>query len=125
MIPTEHRHRLEAFLREHGPEETCEDVCLVKDARAWLQRLLASEKLEHELLLLSMAYLVNQENLARAEDDTEKYRAAIAAFVARNGGIIKVEMDEIRSLVGTMTSDVDEDGAAVTYRFIDESCLRS
>lgn len=120
MINSHFRRRLESFLDNHDAEACDDRACLVSDARAWIAKLRTSEDPEHEMMLLTMAYLVYWRLKKDGDREIQRYQAAMAAFLARNGGVLKVNLDEIEAIDGRVTSFLDTDEEEITFRFVQE-----
>lgn len=127
MINQHLRKTLSKFVQDHGDAICDDDVCIVRDAHAWVEAVLnlPAVQAKQEMLLLALAYLCARDTNRRNDAEIDKLQAAIAASVYRNGGVLRVDLDEIKSLDGTMTSFVDDDGSSITYRFVDQSGIRS
>jgi hypothetical protein len=122
MIHPVVRARLERFLADHGEDDSCEDqVCIVDLAQEWVTQMRARGYPEHELLLLGVAYQAYIASKRAADRQVAAYQAAIASFVAKNGGVLKIDLDDVDVLKDgtTMAAFPDPDGRAITYRLIE------
>lgn len=129
MLSRRMRSRLEDFIDQHAPGECAEEPCVLQRAKSWVHRVLTNEATqEREMMLLALAFEAYRADKERSEEEIQRYQAAIAALVAKSGGVVKIHLDDVEAVEangGTMTSFVAPDGASITYRIVTPSSPRS